>query len=218
MYKLRAYNNFLIYYNYNSNILVMEKVVIFFQQFEAKLQKYAYILTRSLEERDDLLSEVKIKILEKYNESEIDHFYSWAKTIMRNTHLDNIRKKYISDGKGGSFRVNENDIDDFYNYDENGIKKDVNSQKRAQCDEDLKKISIVVSREDIFYQEKFKKTMQLIQEFPSVQREIIMMHAEGYSYQEISDSLKIAKGTVMSSLCRVREKLTNQLIKSEKDE
>ena len=218
MYKLRAYNNFLIYYNYNSRLSVMEKVVIFFQQFEAKLQKYAYILTRSLEERDDLLSEVKIKILEKYNESEIDHFYSWAKTIMRNTHLDNIRKKYISDGKGGSFRVNENDIDDFYNYDENGIKKDINSQKRAQCDEDLKKISIVVSREDIFYQEKFKKTMQLIQEFPSVQREIIMMHAEGYSYQEISDNLKIAKGTVMSSLCRVREKLTNQLIKSEKDE
>jgi RNA polymerase sigma factor (sigma-70 family) len=59
--------------------------------------------------------------------------------------------------------------------------------------------------------------MKLIFDLPSNQREALMLHAEGYSYGEIAEKLNIAKGTVMSTLCRAREKLTELLI-NDKDQ
>jgi len=60
--------------------------------------------------------------------------------------------------------------------------------------------------------------MKLILQLPVNQREALMLHAEGYDYEEIAQRLNIAKGTVMSSLCRSREKLTKLLVKSEENE
>ena len=60
--------------------------------------------------------------------------------------------------------------------------------------------------------------MTLILQLPVNQREALMLHAEGYGYEEIAQKLNIAKGTVMSSLCRAREKLTELLMKSEDNE
>ena len=53
---------------------------------------------------EDLFSQVCVKIMEKYDNSVV-HFYSWAKKITYNTHLDNIRKKYIKNSKGEKFRI-----------------------------------------------------------------------------------------------------------------
>lgn len=196
----------------------MDGLATLYRQFEAKLKKYAFILTRTLEDAEDLLSEVKIKIFEKYDSSVITHFYAWARTIMSNTHKDNIRKKYTSDGLGGTIRIEESNIDDFYEYDNDGKKREVSSQKRAQSDEDLKKISSLVSREDNYYKDKYRNTMTFILELPTNQREALLLHAEGYSYEEIAQELNIAKGTVMSTLCRAREKLSEQLLRSEQND
>ena len=196
----------------------MSNLVALFNQFESKLKKYAYILTRTIEDAEDLLSEVKIKIFEKYDASTVTHFYSWAKTIMRNAHFDHIRKKYVKDSDGESIRVNEQNIDDYYEYDQEGKKLDVSSQKKAQSEEDLKKISSLVGRDDTYYKERYETTMKLILQLPVNQREALMLHAEGYDYDEIAQRLNIAKGTVMSSLCRAREKLTKLLVKSEENE
>ena len=136
---------------------------------------------------------------------------------MRNT-FDNIRKKYVKDPDGESVRVNEQNIDDYYEYDQEGRKLELSSQKRAQSEEDLKKISSIVSRDDTYYKERYKTTMTLIFQLPVNQREALMLHAEGYDYEEIAQKLDIAKGTVMSSLCRAREKLTELLMKSEDNE
>ena len=197
--------------------VILSNLLALFNQFEPKLKKYSFILTRSLEDSEDLLSEVKIKIFEKYDSTVIDHFYSWSKTVMRNTHYDEIRKKYVKDSRGESIRVNEQDINDFYEYDKEGRKTELNSQKRAQSEEDLKKISNIVSRDDNYYKDRYQTTMKLIFDLPSNQREALMLHAEGYSYGEIAENLNIAKGTVMSTLCRAREKLTELLI-NDKDQ
>jgi RNA polymerase sigma-70 factor, ECF subfamily len=196
----------------------VNSLIELFKQFESKLKKYAYVLTRTIEDAEDLLSEVKIKIFEKYDASTVTHFYSWAKTIMRNTHFDHIRKKYVKDSDGESIRVNEQNIDDYYEYDQEGKKLDVSSQKKAQSEEDLKKISSLVGRDDTYYKERYETTMKLILQLPVNQREALMLHAEGYDYDEIAQRLNIAKGTVMSSLCRAREKLTKLLVKSEENE
>ena len=196
----------------------MNSLLELFKQFESKLKKYAYVLTRTIEDAEDLLSEVKIKIFEKYDASTVTHFYSWAKTIMRNTHFDHIRKKYVKDSDGESIRVNEQNIDDYYEYDQEGKKLDLSSQKKAQSEEDLKKISSLVGRDDTYYKERYETTMKLILQLPVNQREALMLHAEGYDYEEIAQRLNIAKGTVMSSLCRAREKLTKLLVKSEENE
>lgn len=205
---------------YHENLIwgvILSNLVALFNQFEPKLKKYSFILTRSLEDSEDLLSEVKIKIFEKYDSTVIDHFYSWSKTVMRNTHYDEIRKKYIKDSDGESIRVYEQDINDFYEYDKEGRKTELNSQKKAQSEEDLKKISNIVSRDDNYYKDRYQTTMKLIFDLPSNQREALMLHAEGYSYEEIAEKLNIAKGTVMSTLCRAREKLTELLI-NDKDQ
>ena len=81
-----------------------------------KLKKVCLSFTRTIEDAEDLLSEVKIKIFEKYDSTTVTHFYSWAKTIMRNTHFDHIRKKYVKDPDGESVRVNVQNIDDYYEY------------------------------------------------------------------------------------------------------
>ena len=206
------------YYFLIGQDIFVNNLIELFKQFEAKLKKYAYLLTRTIEDAEDLLSEVKIKIFEKYDSSSVTHFYSWAKTIMRNTHFDHIRKKYVKDPDGESVRVNEQNIDDYYEYDQEGRKLDLSSQKRAQSEEDLKKISSIVSRDDTYYKERYETTMTLILQLPVNQREALMLHAEGYDYEEIAQKLDIAKGTVMSSLCRAREKLTELLMKSEENE
>ena len=98
------------------------------------------------------------------------------------------------------------------------LMQQISAQKRAQSEEDLKKISTIVSRDDTYYKERYESTMTLILQLPVNQREALMLHAEGYDYEEIAQKLNIAKGTVMSSLCRAREKLTELLMKSEDNE
>ena len=66
--------------------------------------------------------------------------------------------------------------------------------------------------------DRYQITMNLILELPLIQREVLMLHVDGYSYNQIAEKLNIAKGTVMSSLCRAREKLTELLMKSEDNE
>ena len=45
-----------------------------------------------------------------------------------------------------------------------------------------------------------------------------MLHVDGDSYNQIAEKLKMAKGTVMSTLCRAREKLTKLLTEIDENE
>ena len=182
-----------------------------------RLKRYAYVLTRNIEDAEDLFSQTCIKITEKYDDS-IVHFYSWAKTITYNTHLDNVRKKYIKQSKGEKFRISELEYDNFYDYDDDGKKLGQSSIKKAQAAEDLKRLSKVISEEDRYYMDRYQITMNLILELPLIQREVLMLHVDGDSYNQIAEKLNLAKGTVMSTLCRAREKLTKLLMESEENE
>lgn len=204
-----------IYYTEYRNIL--SKLNKLIEQFQLRLKRYAYILTRNLEDSEDLFSQVCIKIMEKYDESVI-YFYSWAKTITYNTHLDNVRKKYIKHSKGEKFRISELEYDNFYDYNEDGKKLGQSSEKKAEAAEDLKRLSKTISDEDRYYRDRYQITMNLILELPLIQREVLMLHVDGDSYNQIAEKLKMAKGTVMSTLCRSREKLTKLLMESDENE
>ena len=60
--------------------------------------------------------------------------------------------------------------------------------------------------------------MNLILELPLIQREVLMLHVDGDSYNQIAEKLEMAKGTVMSTLCRAREKLTKLLTEIDENE
>ena len=45
-----------------------------------------------------------------------------------------------------------------------------------------------------------------------------MLHVDGDSYNQIAEKLEMAKGTVMSTLCRAREKLTKLLTEIDENE
>ena len=206
-----------ICYNYHQEFKnILSKLNKLIEQFQLRLKRYAYILTRNIEDAEDLFSQVCVKIVEKYDNSVV-HFYSWAKTITYNTHLDNIRKKYIKNSKGEKFRISELEYDNFYDYDEEG-KKLKSSEKKAQSAEDLKRLSKVISDEDRYYMDRYQITMNLILELPLIQREVLMLHVDGDSYNQIAEKLEMAKGTVMSTLCRAREKLTKLLMESDENE
>lgn len=196
---------------------ILSKLNKLIEQFQLRLKRYAYVLTRNIEDAEDLFSQVCIKIIEKYDNS-IVHFYSWAKTITYNTHLDNVRKKYIKQSKGEKFRISELEYDNFYDYDDDGKKLGQSSVKKAQAAEDLKRLSKVISEEDRYYMDRYQITMNLILELPLIQREVLMLHVDGDSYNQIAEKLSLAKGTVMSTLCRAREKLTKLLMESEENE
>lgn len=214
------YGDNIIWYDqlYKNHNVILSKLNELIKQFQSKLKRYAYILTRNLEDSEDLFSEVCIKIIEKYDQSGVIHFYSWAKTVMRNTHLDNIRKKYVKISNSDVVRVQEDDFDNFYEYDNDGKKLGKPFKEKAQAYEDLKKLSKFVSREDTYYMDRFQITMRLILDLPLIQREVLTLHADGTSYNEISEKLNMPKGTVMSTLCRAREKLTKLLTESDENE
>ena len=195
----------------------MSKLNKLIEQFQLRLKRYAYILTRNIEDAEDLFSQVCVKITEKYDNTVV-YFYSWAKKITYNTHLDNVRKKYIKHSNGEKFRISELEYDNFYDYDEDGRKLGQSSVKKAQSAEDLKRLSKVISDEDRYYMDRYQITMNLILELPLIQREVLMLHVDGDSYNQIAEKLKMAKGTVMSTLCRAREKLTKLLTEIDENE
>ena len=209
-----SYICYIYYYEFRNILNKLNKLI---EQFQLRLKRYAYVLTRNIEDAEDLFSQVCVKITEKYDNTVV-YFYSWAKTITYNTHLDNVRKKYIKHSNGEKFRISELEYDNFYDYDEDGRKLGQSSEKKAQSAEDLKRLSKVISDEDRYYMDRYQITMNLILELPLIQREVLMLHVDGDSYNQIAEKLEMAKGTVMSTLCRAREKLTKLLTEIDENE
>ena len=54
--------------------------------------------------------------------------------------------------------------------------------------------------------DRYQITMNLILELPLIQRESFDASVDGDSYNQIAEKLEMAKGTVMSTLCRARGK------------
>lgn len=135
----------------------------------------AYRYTKDADVAKDIAQESWSVILDKIdNNFEIQHFGSWAMTIVSRKAIDWLRK-----------------------------------QQRNQ--EKLKNESAIIQEnfsETQDVDQKLQLMKNAIRELPTVQQEIIrLFYLEELSLHEISNILKISKGTVKSRLFYAREKL-----------
>jgi len=150
-----------------------------FKENSAALMSFAYKLTRSKSDAEDLVQETAIKAYKNFN-SFLDNsnFKNWSFTILKNTFLTKYRKSKKMNIVNRPveemlFAVSPNIIDNTHS------KRNSNMQYLNQCISKLKP--------------KSKKVFKL--------------YINGYSYEEIAEVLSIPIGTVKSRISYARKKL-----------
>jgi RNA polymerase sigma-70 factor (ECF subfamily) len=150
------------------------------QQF---LQTLALKLTKSGDDANDLMQETFFKAIknrEKYQEG--TNIKGWLYTIMKNTFINNYRKK-----------KNQNTF-----VDETENKYFINSK---QAEKDVRTDRLV----DQSY------LMRQLETVDRTYLDTFMMHYNGYKYEEISEILDIPLGTVKSRIFLARRKMMEKL-------
>ncbi|MBS1611447.1 MAG: RNA polymerase sigma factor [Bacteroidetes bacterium] len=153
------------------------------QQYESTLRAYAFSLTRSKEESDDLVQDTfyrAISNLDKFSDG--TNVKAWLYTIMRNIFINNYRRKK-------NHRTTYLPIDNQAAW--SGFKKhENNTSSRSLLAEDITKALNKVSSN---FTEPF------------------MMYYRGFRYDEIAEKLSIPVGTVKSRIFFARKELQAKL-------
>lgn len=150
------------------------------QQF---LQNLALKLTKSGDDANDLMQETFFKAIknkDKYQEG--TNIKGWLYTIMKNTFINNYRKK-----KNQNTFVDETDNNYFIN--------------SRQAEKDVRTDRLV----DQAY------LMRQLETVESTYLDTFMMHYNGYKYEEISEIMDIPLGTVKSRIFLARRKMMDKL-------
>ncbi len=162
-----------------------------FDQLVKTFQKRVYFtilqMVMNHDDADDVLQETFIKAYTKLNTFDSSYpFYPWLYRIAVNTALNHQKKKT---------RLRALSLDDL---DGNNHQADL-AEAPPQMDE-MQGSELV---------ESLRRALERI---PFEQRTVFMLRVnDGLSYQEISETLEISIGTVMSRLSRAREKLRHLL-------
>ncbi len=64
-------------------------------------------------------------------------------------------------------------------------------------------------------QEQRQAVLRAIQELPPVDKQLIVLHLEGLSYQEIEEVSGLSESAIASRLSRIRDRLTDLIRKKE---
>ena len=159
---------------FNQNLILLQDALKFF----------AKQLTHDEDDAQDLLQETFVKALSyKDYYREKSNFKAWLFTIMKNTFINQYRKKT-------RFNTLIDKTDEKYF---------INKSKPADASEpetvlNYQEISEEVDKLDDTYKKPFQ------------------MHFEGYRYKEIADELDVPVGTIKSRIFQARKKLMNKLI------
>jgi RNA polymerase sigma-70 factor (ECF subfamily) len=152
-----------------------------------QLYNFAHWLTQNREEAEDLVQETYVKALKGFSSFELGtNFRAWIYRILRNTFLTSRK----------------------------GLK--VTMTVPLDFDEEEQGPEPVIERDTpetlLFARSSHELLQSAIDELPVHFREILLLcEVEEMSYQEISDTLAVPIGTVMSRLSRARQTLRNQL-------
>lgn len=143
-----------------------------------RLRRFAFCLTRSLQDADDLVQSACERALTRIEQfqpgSRLD---SWMFAIMRNLWIDRIRARARAPEVADSALVE-------------AIADSDRISERTEARSDLRSIS------------------QLMLQLPEGQLSVLTLVAvEGHSYQEAAEMLQVPIGTIMSRLSRARAKL-----------
>ncbi|MDB5255389.1 MAG: polymerase subunit sigma [Chitinophagaceae bacterium] len=153
------------------------------QQYEQKLKLYALKLTTNLDDAQDLVQETMLKALRYRSKfSEGTNFGAWMHTIMKNTFINQYRRKQkrlvMTDATENQMYLNNSRYVSDYPSDHLTLHKEI-KQTVEQLDH------------------KYKEPFQL--------------HFAGYKYQEIAEQLHLPVGTVKSRIFTARSLLSAQL-------
>lgn len=161
------------------NASLIEKTL----QMDSHLRQYAVSLTMNIDDAEDLLQDTYLKVMQNENSYKEDtNLKAWVITIMKNTFINNYRRKQRS-------KVFIDQSEDLY-YLSNSV-----SSNEDNADMHL------------YYTEINKK----IQEKKEEQKKPFEMFIDGYKYQEIADEMNISIGTVKSRIFFMRKRLMEEL-------
>lgn len=161
------------------NASLIEKTL----QMDSHLRQYAVSLTMNLDDAEDLLQDTYLKVMQNENSYKEDtNLKAWVITIMKNTFINNYRRKQRS-------KVFIDQSENLY-YLSNSV-----SSNEDNADMHL------------YYTEINKK----IQEKKEEQKKPFEMFIDGYKYQEIADEMNISIGTVKSRIFFMRKRLMEEL-------
>jgi len=150
---------------------------------EDNMERFALSLTYNTEKAKDLLQETYLKALTyKDKYTEVANFKAWAFTIMKNTFINNYRKS-----------VRENTI--FFKIENLSLLTNLQESQLERPDSEI--ASGEINNEIEALDDEFKIPFR--------------MHAEGYKYKEIAQSLNLKIGTVKSRIFFARRKLMGTL-------
>jgi|TARA_B110000483_G_scaffold241401_1_gene324295 RNA polymerase sigma-70 factor (ECF subfamily) len=155
-------------------------------QHQSFLRSLALKLTHHSEDAEDLIQETFLKALKNENKfKEGTNLRGWLYTILRNTFINNYRKK----------RSQNTYTDDTENQ---FILGSITSDPETEADSSLNLNTILENIETIekSYLEAF------------------MMHFNGYKYDEIAEKMNIPLGTVKSRIFLARKKMVQRLKES----
>lgn len=143
------------------------------------LRRFAYSLTGSVPEADDLLQGTVEKLLRRAPPEGVE-LDRWAFRVCRNLWIDECRAKKVRQDAAQKPELSEGQV--------------VDGERATASEIELGQVNAAMER------------------LPDGQREIISLVAvQGMSYQEVSDTLGVPRGTVMSRLARARAALSASL-------
>jgi RNA polymerase sigma-70 factor (ECF subfamily) len=152
------------------------------------LYNTAYRMTRNAEDAEDLVQETYLKAYRYYDKFEQGtNFKAWLFKIMKNTFINNYRKRQLS--------PTLSDFADIEESFENQVSEEAARQNKNPEEELL---------ENVLDEDVQKALEKLPDDYRMV---VILADLEGFSYKEIAEILEVPVGTVMSRLYRGRRLL-----------
>jgi len=157
------------------------------------LYNTAYRMTRSAEDAEDLVQETYFKAYKYYDKfEEGTNFKAWLFKIMKNTFINNYRKKKLTPHK-----IDFSEIEESY---ERVIQKNAPDLIRDP-------------ESEIFQDMMDADVKRALDSLPHDYKMVVLLaDIEGFSYKEIAEILDCPVGTVMSRLYRGRKMLERTLL------
>jgi RNA polymerase sigma-70 factor (ECF subfamily) len=157
-----------------------------FSTHREKLYGFALKLTRSTNDANDLMQETAFRAFKNRDRFRAGtNFKAWVSTIMRNTFINNYRKKKTRNRT-------EKPIEDNWE----ALKKKAVSNK-AESNLSVREIQNTIDQLDDPFRQPF------------------MMFFEGYQYKEIAEKMDLKIGTVKSRIFFARKKIKQKMAQME---